>query len=198
MSHGVSLPVSPVDSIIGFPLLRTASDQSDSESPPPPDNISRATTLAVESTAPLQRRNTAASSSSTITKSKRPPSVVLTGDIISEKVLLREGVRSLENPNNVLVSGKRTEPLLHWLIGRSKAKDILHLVRERGLDVNTVDGFNLTPLHYAVNIVSPGDRVEIVKAMVERGAHFGGKRPPKLAGSKTKEVSVILRKVKCV
>jgi hypothetical protein len=196
VSRSISLPVSPIDSLVGFPLVATASDQSDSESPPP-DNISRATTLAVESTATLQRSNTVASSSPSVTKSKRPASVVLTGHLISEKALLRDGVKSLENPNNVLVAGPRTEPLLHWLIKRCKAKDILYLVREKGMDVNTVDSSNHTPLHYAVNMLSI-DRVEVVKAMVKRGANFGGKRPPILTGSTMKDVSLILRKVKCV
>jgi ankyrin repeat protein len=130
-------------------------------------------------------------------KSKSAPSVILTDIIVPEKVLLRDGVKQLEDPSKVLVSGARTEPLLHWLIKRCKAKEIVYLVRERALDVNTVDSSNLTPLYHAVNMLSP-ERVEVVRSLVKKGANFGGKRPPILTGSKKKEVSLILQRVKCV
>lgn len=119
-------------------------------------------------------------------------------DVISEKQakeLLASGLQKLENPN-VQISGPKGESLLHWLIKRCKDEAIRYLISQPGIDINAVDSANLTPLYHAVNMLSP-NKVEIVKAMVKRGAKFGVMKP-KLTGNRTKEISHILQKMRCV
>jgi hypothetical protein len=200
-SNSLPLPSSPYEFPLGSPLstARTAADlESISESLPPLDTISRSSTLTLTHNVAPQRSPTATFFSSSEINSVTPTSVILPGDVISETLareLLRNGLENLKHPN-VLVSGNKTETLLHWLIKRCKAKETISLVCRKGIDINAPDSANLTPLYHAVNMLSP-NKVEVVKAMVKKGANFGVVKP-KLTGNRTKEISLILQKVRRV
>jgi hypothetical protein len=184
-----------------FSTDRTAADlESIAESISPLETIRRSNSIAFPPKHAPKRGSTTSTSSS-ITESGIPTSAQIFDDVISEKLareLLRNGTAGLENLKNpnVRVSGaKATETLLHWLIKRCKDKEIRYLIYRKGIDINAVDSSNLTPLYHAVNLLSP-NKVDVVKAMIKRGANFGGMKPPKLTGIDAKKISDILSKVK--
>jgi len=176
LSRSVSLPPSPLlDKVVEIPMTTPVFDRQST-------SLSRTSTL-VDAHPRLQRSQTEGSSSPAEARPIRAAMVILERQA-NELVL--NGVEVLRTPNVILVYPNKTETLLHWLIKRSMAEPILHLIRRRGVDINAADSFDVTPLYHAVNMVHK-EKAEIVRAMVRRGARFCGMKP-KIMGNDIRNI----------